>query len=100
MVAVATGGNAVDGKIVPYYTERNAARMPDYHRLDLGLTWDRKNTEKFESSWTFSLYNAYGRQNAFSVNFQPSESDPATTEAVRLSLFRWVPSVTYNFKIK
>ncbi|MEL7427433.1 MAG: hypothetical protein AAFN81_30870, partial [Bacteroidota bacterium] len=77
---------------------RNGYRMPNYHRLDLGLTWLRKKTEKFESSWNFSLYNAYGRENAFSIDFAPSEDDPQTTEAVQLALFKWVPSFTYNFK--
>jgi len=96
-VTYPSGRYTVDGNIVPLYTERNAGRLPDYHRLDLGLTYQRKKTEKFESSWNFSLYNAYGRENAFSVSFQPNEDDPTQTEAVRLSLFKWVPSVTYNF---
>ena len=72
--------------------------MPDYHRLDLGLTWYTKKTDKFESSWNFSLYNAYGRENAYTISFQPNEDDPTITEAVQLSLFKWVPSITYNFK--
>ncbi|MEM9849465.1 MAG: TonB-dependent receptor, partial [Bacteroidota bacterium] len=97
-VTFPSGRYEVDGKIVPYYTERNGYRMPDYHRMDLGLTWITKQTERFEGSWNFSIYNAYGRENAFSINFQESEDDANRTEAVQLSLFRWVPSVTYNFK--
>lgn len=97
-VTFPSGRYNVDGVVVPYYTERNGYRMPDYHRLDLGVTWIRKKTEKFESSWNFSLYNAYGRENAFSIDFQPSEADPNVTEAVQLSLFRMIPSFSYNFK--
>jgi hypothetical protein len=97
-VTFPTGRYNVDGLIVPVYTERNGYRMPDYHRLDLGLTWYKKKTEKFESSWNFSLYNAYGRENAYSISFQPSEADPTVTEAVQLSLFKWIPSATWNFK--
>ncbi|MGB0432052.1 MAG: TonB-dependent receptor plug domain-containing protein, partial [Bacteroidia bacterium] len=93
-----SGKYLVDGQLVPYYTERNGYRMPDYHRLDIGVNWERKKTEKFESSWNFSLYNAYGRENAYSIDFQQSESDPNVTEAVQLSLFKWVPSFSYNFK--
>ncbi|MEN0048557.1 MAG: TonB-dependent receptor [Bacteroidota bacterium] len=93
-----SGRYEVDGKIVPYYTERNGYRMPNYHRMDLGLTWITKKTERFEGSWNFSLYNTYGRENAYSIDFQSSEGDANQTEAVQLSLFRWVPSVTYNFK--
>ena len=97
-VTFPTGRYNIDGLVVPVYTERNGYRMPDYHRLDLGLTWYKKKTEKFESSWNFSLYNVYGRENAYSISFQPSEADPAVTEAVQLSLFKWIPSATWNFK--
>ena len=94
------GRYEVDGTVVPFYTERNGYRMPDYHRLDLGLNYIRKKIDKFESSWNFSLYNVYARENAFSINFQPNEDNPNVTEAVQLSLFSIVPSFTYNFKFK
>lgn len=98
VVTFPSGRYVVDGNIVPYYTERNGYRMPDYHRLDLGLTWERKKTEKFESSWNFSVYNVYGRPNAYAINFQQDPKDPAKMQAVRLSLFRFVPAISYNFK--
>lgn len=89
---------SVNGELVPYYTERNGYRMPDYHRLDLGVTWINKQTEKYESSWNFSLYNAYNQYNAYTINFRESETDPGTTEAVQTTLFGIVPSISYNFK--
>jgi hypothetical protein len=100
-VTFPSGKYEIDGEIINYYSERNGYRMPDYHRLDLGVTWQKKKkskTARGESSWTFSLYNAYGRQNAYTIKFRESESDPSRTEAVQTSLFRWIPSVTYNFK--
>ena len=97
-VTFPSGRYEIDGRTVSYYTARNGYRMPDYHRLDLGLNWVRRKTDKFESSWNFSLYNAYGRENAFSINFQESENNPGTTEAVRLALFKFVPSVAYTIK--
>ncbi|MEM6844077.1 MAG: TonB-dependent receptor [Bacteroidota bacterium] len=97
-VTFPSGKYEVDGRTVNYYTERNGYRMPDYHRLDLGLNWVTRKTDKFESSWNFSLYNAYGRENAFSIDFQESEDNPGTTEAVRLALFKFVPSVAYTIK--
>ncbi|MEZ5106071.1 MAG: TonB-dependent receptor [Draconibacterium sp.] len=93
-----SGKYSVDGFTVPVYTSRNAYRMPDYHRLDLGATFTPKKKKRFESSWSFSLYNAYGRKNAFSITFQENENNPAQTEAERLALFQMIPSVTYNFK--
>lgn len=97
-VSFPSGKYEVAGQIVNYYTERNGYRMPAYHRLDLGVTWQQKKTEKFESSWNFSLYNAYGRENAYSITFQEDPNDPANTQAIQTTLFRWVPSISYNFK--
>ncbi len=88
----------VAGQRVPFYTERNGYRMPDYHRLDLGVTWINKKTDQFESSWNFSLYNAYNQYNAYTITFQESEDKPGTTEAVQTTLFGIVPSISYNFK--
>jgi len=97
-VTFPSGKYVVDNHIVSFYTERNGYRMPDYHRLDLGATWIQKKTARYESSWSFSVYNAYNRYNAYSVSFRQSETDPSVTEAVKLSLFPIIPSVTYSFK--
>jgi hypothetical protein len=71
--------------------------MPDYHRLDLNFHLKGKEHRKFSSSWDFSVNNAYNRKNAYSITFQESETNPGQTEAVRLSLFGIIPSVTWNF---
>ncbi|MEM1136070.1 MAG: TonB-dependent receptor [Bacteroidota bacterium] len=97
-VTFPSGKYEIEGIPVAYYTERNGYRMPDYHRLDLGVNWITKTTKKYESSWNFSIYNAYGRENAFTISFQESEDNPGTTEAVRLALFSFVPSVSYTIK--
>lgn len=97
-VTFPSGKYYVDGQVQFLYTERNGYRMPAYHRLDLGATWQRKKTEKFESSWNFSIYNAYARENAYAITFRQSETDPNKTEAVRIALFKIIPSVTWNFK--
>lgn len=81
-----------------FFSHRNADRMPSYHRLDLGATKLLKQTKKFSSELNFSLYNAYGRENAYRITFRDKEEDPNRTEAVRTNLFRFVPSVSYNFK--
>jgi hypothetical protein len=97
-VTFPSGKYEVNGQVVFYYTERNGYRMPAYNRLDLGFTYQAKKTEKFESSWNFSCYNAYGRENSYSITFQQDPNNPAKTQAVLTYLFRWVPSITYNFK--
>jgi hypothetical protein len=97
-VTFPSGKYELDGHIQWLYTERNGYRMPAYHRLDAGLTWYTRKTDKFESNWNFGVYNAYGRQNPWIISFRESETNPGQTEAVQTSLFRWVPTVTYNFK--
>ncbi len=93
-----SGKYEVLGQSIPRYTERNGYRMPNYHRLDMGLTWYRKKTEKYESNWNFSVYNLYARENAYSITFRQNENNPNQTEAVRVALFKIVPAITYNFK--
>ena len=97
-VTFPSGKYEIEGQTVSYYTERNGYRMPDYHRLDIGATYTKQKKKGREASWNFSVYNAYGRENAYTIIFQESESDPNITEAVQLSLFKWIPSITYNFK--
>ncbi len=88
-------GNAVN---IPIYGARNIYRIPSYHRLDVSYTIEQshKKTQKWRSSWTISVYNLYGRKNAFSVFFtqKPFQSPQANRLAV---LARPIPSLTYNF---
>jgi hypothetical protein len=79
---------------------RNNFRIPAYHRLDLGATLKNKIRleRRWQGSWTFSLYNAYARRNAFGMYFRQQENNPTQTEAVRLAIFGTIlPSATYNF---
>jgi hypothetical protein len=92
------GKYRVDGKTIFYYTERNGYRMPDYHRLDIGATWTIKRNAKSTHDLTFSVYNTYGRENAYVIDFRDSETNPEQTEVVQTALFKYIPSITYNFK--
>jgi hypothetical protein len=90
------------GLIIPHNSNdaRNNYRVPAYHRLDFSATWDRaKPNKRWAGSWVFSIYNAYSRDNAFSVFFRQNKDNPTKTEAVRLAIFgAMIPAVTYNFK--
>jgi hypothetical protein len=97
-VTFPNGKYEVNGQTVFYYTQRNGYRMPAYHRLDFGATLQGKKTKKWEGSWTFSVYNAYNRANAYAIIFQNDPNNPSQTQAVQYSLFKIVPSITYNFK--
>ena len=98
-VTFPSGKYQIEGRTVNMYTERNGYRMPPYHRLDLSATLkNKKVNRRFESSWDFSIYNVYARKNAYSISFVEDENNPTKTNAVRLSLFSIIPSVSYNFK--
>ncbi len=88
----------IPGQTVYQYASRNANRMPTNHRMDLSVTYDKKKTKRIQESWNFSLYNVYGRENAYQINFQEDPTDPTRTQIIQTALFRWIPSVTYQFK--
>lgn len=87
------------GIVVPTYEGRNESNFPAYHHLDLSATYVPKPDKKkgWQSEWVFSIYNVYNRKNAASMSFRQNETTGAN-EAIRLSIFGMVPSVTYNFK--
>lgn len=97
-VTFPTGKYIIDGQTVFYYGQRNANRIPDYHRLDFSATLDGKPNKRLKSSWNFSIYNVYNRQNPFAINFRDNPDNKAQTQAVRTTLFGIIPSVTWNFK--
>jgi hypothetical protein len=100
----------VQGYVIPYISgsARNNYRIPDYHRLDVAVTFDNiwrgRKGRKGEDNLVVSIYNVYARQNPFSIYFsqgtdrQPDDA-PATTSAKQLSMIgTLVPAITYNFK--
>jgi hypothetical protein len=58
--------------VVPNFSDRNNLRIPDYHRLDAGLTIDKTRSKLAGLKWTLNLsvYNLYARKNPFSVYFK------------------------------
>jgi hypothetical protein len=97
-VTFPTGKYSLNGITVYEYGNRNANRMPANHRLDISATYEPKKKRKMQGTWNFGLYNVYGRENAYTITFEDNPNDPTKTQALQTSLFRWVPSVTYNFK--
>jgi hypothetical protein len=97
-VTFPTGRAVIGGAIVPIYSDRNAYRMKDYHRLDLSVTLHQKPSEKrFHWDLVFSAYNAYSRHNAWAINFVQDAQNPYTTYAEMTYLFGIIPAITFNF---
>jgi len=99
-VTFPAGKYHVNGQTVFLYTARNGYRMPAYHRLDIAATVENKRnkTRRYQSSWTFGIYNLYGRENAYTITFQDDPDHPEKTQALRTALFKFIPGITWNFK--
>ena len=99
-VTFPTGRAFVGNTLVPVYSGRNEYRMPDYHRLDLSLTFRGKirPERKWHGEWNLSVYNAYNRHNTWSINFVEDDNDPNLIRAEKTYLFAVIPAITYNFK--
>lgn len=95
-----SGRYEIMGSVIPLYTDRNSFRYPDYHRLDLALTYRPRanSTKKWHGEWNLSIYNAYNRKNAWAINFVQDQENPNITYAEKTYLFSILPAVTYNFK--
>jgi len=97
-VTYPTGRFQIEGYYVPIYSGRNEYRYPAYHRLDLSATWKLSPIGKrFKHELNFSLFNAYGRENVWTINFRPEDDNPDKYYAQKVSLFKYVPSITWNF---
>ncbi|MBO0952374.1 TonB-dependent receptor [Fibrella sp. HMF5405] len=95
-----TGYVTIDDLQYPYYGERNQARLPDYHRLD--FVWNvfspSMKQRRWEGRWAFTVYNLYGRKNAYSVFFK---TENGKTNAYQLQIFAApIASLAYNFVFK
>ncbi len=82
----------------PYYGVRNNARLPDYHRLD--FAWNiyqpGMKDKRFKSHFTFTIFNLYGKKNAYSVFVRSTGTAISTYKLVVFGAP--IPSLSYNFK--
>ena len=91
------GTYRLNGAKVLDYSQRNADRIPDYHRLDVAFTKDGRRApgQRHYSNWSVSLYNVYAHKNPYSIYFQRVNT---TTKSYQLSVFGTViPSLSWNF---
>lgn len=88
-----------EGAAYPFYPVRNNDRIKDYHRLDFSWTIDnpkRRNLKRWKGSWVFTVYNLYGRKNAYSVFLR---SQGRNLNPYQLTIFgSQFVSLAYNFK--
>ena len=82
-----------------YYSNRNEFRIPDFVRLDMAATvnGNLKVKKLNHSSFTFTVYNVFGRKNPYSIFFKTENGE---VQGYQMSIFaRPIYMLTYNFRI-
>ena len=89
---------------LPYISQRNNYRLPDYHRLDLGFNF-HKQLRKGIRTWSLGVYNAYNRFNPFLVypstkyNHNPITGILESRQVLKqITIFPMIPSLSYSYK--
>jgi hypothetical protein len=97
-LTIPVGGYDFQGSPAIHYANRNAHRMPDYIRMDIGLSIEagHKIAKLAHSYWSFSIYNLLGRDNPYSVYF---DIENGQVTGHKLVIFgNPIPTITYNFR--
>ena len=85
-------------KYMPYYTDRNTYRIPDYMRLDLAFNIEptHKLTSFLHTSFSMGLYNALARKNAYSIYYV---TEGGRVKGYKLSVFGTaIPYISLNIR--
>lgn len=89
----------MNGTIVQNFSERNAIRLPAYHRIDIAMTRKPDERKKLKSTWTFSIYNLYNRLNPFFIYYDLQwdyEKNLLSTRTRQVALLPILPSITWT----
>lgn len=90
----------LDGQFNLEYGNRNSAKLSPYHRIDLSVTYKSSKSKRWQSSWSFGIYNVYNRKNPAFINYDTEvdyKSGGAKVTASKITIFPIIPSITYNF---
>ncbi len=87
--------------LIPQYTERNAVKLADTHRLDLSiiLKGKEKPGKRWTGDWHFSIYNVYNRATPIAIDIIFDE-ETGGYRYEQPGLLGLLPSVTYNFRFR
>jgi hypothetical protein len=75
--------------------EKNASRLPDYHRLDVGFSW-RKQFRGWSLNPEIQIINVYNRKNVYVRSYDMTKN-PATFQDVTMLPFLPTIGVTAHF---
>ena len=82
------------------YTQPNNVKLPDYHRLDVGMNFVRNTKRGNTSIWNLSIYNAYCRPNPITASIESrSEGDRRfSLYGMSVGVIPIVPTFSYTLK--
>jgi ferric enterobactin receptor len=97
-----TGGYYVtllDGTTQEYLvvTEKNALRLPAYHRLDFAVTINYGKPGKTNGAIGLSLFNCYNRKNVWYKSYDIEEGEIIQTDVNYLG---FTPNISFSIKLK
>ena len=90
--------NSYNQRYMPYYTDRNSYRIPDYMRLDLAFNIEptHKLTSFLHTSFSIGVYNALARKNAYNIYYVTEGEE---IKGYKLSVFGTaIPYVSLNIR--
>lgn len=96
---IENGMGAISEDLV--YEEPNNIKLPDYHRLDLGLNIYLKTRRGNQSIWNISIYNVYCRINPIFATIQQEydkEGKATKFYGVGMGVIPILPTISYTFK--
>jgi hypothetical protein len=85
--------------LMVHYSDRNKYRIPNYSRLDVSfrISGNLRSQKIANPNLTFSVYNLFGIENAYSVYFKREQE---IIKGYKLSVFgRAIPTVTFSFDL-
>jgi outer membrane receptor for ferrienterochelin and colicin len=90
--------NSYNQRYMPYYTDRNKYRIPDYMRLDLAFNIEptHRLTSFLHTSFSIGVYNALARKNAYNIYYVTEGNE---IKGYKLSVFGTaIPYVSLNIR--
>ena len=101
-VTLPVGFYADNGSKIPIYEGRNSSRFPDFSRWDIVAELKPKTKKndpekkRWLSTWSFGIYNVYGRRNP--LFYRVTEIESPRDIGFEESFSGIIPALSYSFK--
>ena len=83
---------------VVIFSKKNEYRLPEYHRMDLGVTFKKNHNSDHISKFSLGIYNLYNRRNIYSIGGLVND-DVDDNEVRGFTLFPIMPFISYILEI-